>query len=82
MVTTSKPVGVADLTSAEAGPATAKTAEEHGLHVDVLASEASTESLVQALAEYGSGLRRTAAESGEPVLRPSQRKGATRRKAK
>jgi uroporphyrinogen III methyltransferase / synthase len=64
------------------GPATAKTAEEHGLHVDVLASEASTESLVQALADYGSGLRRTAAESGEPVLRPSQRKGATRRKAK
>ena len=64
------------------GPATAKTAEEHGLHVDVLATEASAESLVEALAEYGSGLRRTAAESGEPVLRPSQRKGATRRKAK
>jgi uroporphyrinogen III methyltransferase / synthase len=64
------------------GPATAKTAEEHGLHVDVLATEASAESLVAALAEYGAGLRRTAAESGEPVLRPSQRKGATRRKAK
>jgi uroporphyrinogen III methyltransferase/synthase len=64
------------------GPATAKTAEEHGLHVDVLAAEASAESLVAALAEYGAGLRRTAVESGEPVLRPSQRKGATRRKAK
>ena len=64
------------------GPATAKTAEEHGLHVDVLAAEASADALVAALAEYGSGLRRTAAESGEPVLRPSQRKGSTRRKAK
>jgi uroporphyrinogen III methyltransferase/synthase len=64
------------------GPATAKTAEEHGLHVDVLAAEASADSLVAALAEYGSGLRRTATESGEPVLRPSQRKGTTRRKAK
>ena len=64
------------------GPATAKTAEEHGLHVDVLATEASTDSLVAALAEYGAGLRRTAIESGEPVLRPSQRKSTTRRKAK
>jgi uroporphyrinogen III methyltransferase/synthase len=64
------------------GPATAKTAEEHGLQVDVLAAEASADSLVQALAEYGAGLRRTAAETGEAVVRPSQRKGATRRKAK
>jgi uroporphyrinogen III methyltransferase/synthase len=64
------------------GPATAKTAEEHGLHVDVLAAEASADSLVQALAEYGAGLRRVAAETGEAVVRPSQRKGATRRKAK
>lgn len=64
------------------GPATAKTAEEHGLRVDVLAPEPSTEALVQALAEYGAGLRLSAVEAGDPVLRPSQRKGATRRTAK
>ena len=64
------------------GPATAKTAEEHGLRVDVLAPEPSTEALVQALADYGNGLRLSAVEAGEPVLRPSQRKGAARRTAK
>ena len=64
------------------GPATAKTAEEHGLRVDVLAAEPSTEALVAALAEYGTGLRLSAGEAGEPVLRPSQRKGAARRSAK
>ncbi|WP_088317718.1 uroporphyrinogen-III synthase [Kineosporia sp. R_H_3] len=64
------------------GPATAKTAEEHGLRVDVLAPEPNTEALVQALAEYGTGVRLSAVEAGEPVLRPSQRKGAARRTAK
>ncbi len=64
------------------GPATAKTAQEHGLRVDVLAAEPSTEALVEALADYGRGLRISAAESGEPVRRPSQRKGASRRTAK
>jgi uroporphyrinogen III methyltransferase/synthase len=63
------------------GPATAKTAEEHGLRVDVLASEPTAEALVDALAEYGSGLR-LSAPPGEPVLRPSQRKGGARRTAK
>ena len=64
------------------GPATAKTAEEHGLRVDVLAGEASAAALVDALAEYGTGLRLAAIEAGEPVVRPSQRKAAARRKAK
>jgi uroporphyrinogen III methyltransferase/synthase len=64
------------------GPATAKTAQEHGLRVDVLAPEPSSEALVQALADYGVGLRLSAIEAGGPVLRPSQRKGATRRTAK
>lgn len=64
------------------GPQTAKTAQEHGLRVDVLAAEPSAEALVEALAEYGHGLRISAAEAGEPVLRPSQRRGATRRTAK
>jgi uroporphyrinogen III methyltransferase/synthase len=38
--------------------------------------------VVGALAEYGTGLRLSAAEAGEPVLRPSQRRSATRRTAK
>jgi len=64
------------------GPATAKTAEEHGLRVDVLAPEANGRSLVEALAEYGTGLRLSAIEAGEPVVRPSQRKAGARRKAR
>ncbi len=64
------------------GPATAKTAEEHGLRVDVLAPDASAEALVDALAEYGVGLATTAAEAGERVLRPSARRVSARRKAK
>jgi uroporphyrinogen III methyltransferase/synthase len=64
------------------GPQTAKTAEEHGLRVDVLAAEPSADALVDALAEYGAGLRLSADEAGEPVLRPSQRKGSARRTAK
>ncbi|WP_426563522.1 uroporphyrinogen-III synthase [Angustibacter sp. McL0619] len=64
------------------GPATAKTAEEHGLRVDVLAPEASAGALVEALAEYGAGLRLAALEAGEPVVRPSERKNSARRKAR
>ncbi|HET9654184.1 MAG TPA: bifunctional uroporphyrinogen-III C-methyltransferase/uroporphyrinogen-III synthase [Kineosporiaceae bacterium] len=64
------------------GPQTAKTAEEHGLRVDVLAPEPSADALVAALAEYGAGLRLSAVEAGETPLRPSQRRGATRRTAK
>ena len=64
------------------GPATAKSAEEHGLRVDVLAPEASADSLVDALAEYGVGLAVAAAEVGESVVRPSARRPSTRRKAK
>ncbi len=64
------------------GPATAKTAEEHGLRVDVLAPEASSDSLIDALADYGLGLAAAAAEAGEPVVRPSAKKSASRRRAK
>ncbi len=63
------------------GPATAKTAEEHGLRVDVLAPEPSSASVVDALGEYGTGLRVAAAEAGEPVLRPSERRPSARRRA-
>jgi len=64
------------------GPATAKTAEEHGLRVDVLAPEPSAEALVEALAGFGQGIRAAAAEAGEPVLRPSQKKASSRRRAR
>ncbi len=64
------------------GPATAKTAEEHGLRVDVLAAEPSAASVVDALAEYGAGLRVAAVEAGEPVLRPSQKRPSARRRAR
>ncbi|MFV0459655.1 MAG: uroporphyrinogen-III synthase [Actinomycetales bacterium] len=64
------------------GPATAKTAEEHGLKVDVLAPNPSANDLVDALADYGSGLRRAAISDGLPVLRPSQRGHSNRRRAR
>jgi uroporphyrinogen III methyltransferase/synthase len=64
------------------GPATAKTAEEHGLRVDVLSPEPSAAALVEALAEYGASLRLAAMEAGEPVVRPSERKTSSRRRAR
>ncbi|WP_109509820.1 uroporphyrinogen-III synthase [Nocardioides speluncae] len=63
------------------GPATAKTAEEHGLRVDVLAPEPSVELLVDALADFGAARRASLIESGQPVTKPSERKPSTRRKA-
>jgi len=64
------------------GPATAKAAEEHGLRVDVLAPEASSDALVDALADYGLGLAVAAAEAGEAVVRPSAKKSSSRRRAR
>ena len=64
------------------GPATAKTAEEHGLRVDVLAAEPSVEVLAEALAEFGAARRLALMEAGEPVTKPSQRRRTSaRRKA-
>jgi uroporphyrinogen III methyltransferase/synthase len=63
------------------GPATAKTAEEHGLRVDVLAPSPSVADLAGALSEYGTSLRSAAVTAGEPVLRPSQKRATARRKA-
>jgi uroporphyrinogen III methyltransferase/synthase len=63
------------------GPATAKTAEEHGLRVDVLAPSPSVADLACALSEYGATLRASAVAAGEPVLRPSQKRTTARRKA-
>lgn len=64
------------------GPATAKTAQEHGLRVDVLAPEASAISLVDALAGHGVGLAVAASEAGQPVRRPSEKRPASRRRAR
>lgn len=64
------------------GPATAKTAEEHGLRVDVLASKPDVEELVDALADFGAARRLELVESGQPVTKPSDRKASSRRKAK
>ncbi|MBR7743303.1 bifunctional uroporphyrinogen-III C-methyltransferase/uroporphyrinogen-III synthase [Phycicoccus sp. BSK3Z-2] len=63
------------------GPATAKTAEEHGLRVDVLAPEPRAEALVDALADHGRSLALAASEAGEEVLRPSQRRPSGRKRA-
>ena len=60
------------------GPQTAKTAEENGLRVDVLAPAPSVAALVEALAEYGAASRLAALAAGEPVLRPSQRRSTRR----
>lgn len=64
------------------GPATAKTAEEHGLRVDVMAPAPSAAALAQALADFGAGRRDAATAAGEPVYRPSERRPGSRRKAR
>lgn len=64
------------------GPATAKTAEEHGLRVDVMAPEPSVHSLAQALADFGVRRREAAVAAGDPVTRPSERRPGSRRRAR
>ena len=63
------------------GPATAKTAEEHGLRVDVMSPKPDVEVLVDALADFGAARRLAMVEAGQPVTRPSDRKPSARRKA-
>ncbi|MFD6326022.1 uroporphyrinogen-III synthase [Streptomyces sp. NPDC058442] len=62
------------------GPATAKTAEEHGLRVDVMAPEPSVHKLAAALADFGARRRLAAIEAGDPVTRPSERRPGSRRR--
>ena len=62
------------------GPATAKTAEEHGLRVDVMAANPSIEDLVEALADFGAVRRADQIESGQVPTRPSQKRPSSRRK--
>ncbi|MFN8195591.1 MAG: uroporphyrinogen-III synthase [Nocardioidaceae bacterium] len=63
------------------GPATAKTAEEHGLRVDVLAPKPDIDVLVDALADFGATRRLAMVEAGQTVTKPSERKPSARRKA-
>jgi uroporphyrinogen III methyltransferase/synthase len=62
------------------GPATAAAAEEHGLRVDVLAETPSAVALADTLAAFGSARRASAAEAGDPVLRPSEKRSTARRR--
>lgn len=62
------------------GPQTAKTAEEHGLRVDVMAAQSTIAGLVEALADHGESLRAAAGEAGETSWRPSRRRPPVRRK--
>jgi uroporphyrinogen III methyltransferase/synthase len=63
------------------GPATAKTAEEHGLRVDVLAAHPDVDELVDALADFGAARRAAMVDSGQPVTKPSERKPTSRKRA-
>lgn len=63
------------------GPQTAKTAQEYGLRVDVMADKPSVSALAEALAEYGAKRRAAQIEAGDPLRKPSQmRRGARRRR--
>src|SRR5215472_204308 len=62
------------------GPQKAKTATEFGLRVDVTAPKPSVLALVDALAEFGAAQRDAAAEAGEPLRRPSERRRGARRR--
>ena len=64
------------------GPETAKTAAEFGLRVDVIAPKPSAAALVDALAEFGAGIRDAATAAGEPVRRPSERRRGARRRVR
>jgi uroporphyrinogen III methyltransferase/synthase len=63
------------------GPATAATAKEHGLRVDVLSPDPSAAALAEALAEFGAARRAAQLAAGDPVTRPSERTRARRRRA-
>ena len=64
------------------GPQTAKTAEEHGLRVDVLAETPSVDCLADALAAYGLAQRLAAEANGEWTGKPGRPRASSRRKAK
>ncbi|WP_193072190.1 MULTISPECIES: uroporphyrinogen-III synthase [unclassified Brevibacterium] len=56
------------------GPATANTAAEHGLRVDVLAEEANLTSLIDGLVEFAMSSREDDLAAGTTPTRPSQKR--------
>lgn len=56
------------------GPATARTCEEHGLRVDVMAAKPSVVALADALASFAAARRDDLVARGETVVKPSQHK--------
>ncbi|MFG6199603.1 uroporphyrinogen-III synthase [Nonomuraea sp. JJY05] len=64
------------------GPQTAKTAEEFGLRVDVMADKPSASALAAAVAEYGAKQRQAALAAGDTPRRPSQNRRGARRRAR
>jgi len=64
------------------GPQTAKTAEEFGLRVDVIASEPSALLLADEVAEFAAKRRDDMLEAGQPFRRPSEMRRGARRRAK
>ncbi|MEU9887216.1 bifunctional uroporphyrinogen-III C-methyltransferase/uroporphyrinogen-III synthase [Sphaerisporangium sp. NPDC051011] len=64
------------------GPQTAKTAEEFGLRVDIMADNPSAGALAAALAEYGAKQRQAALAAGDVPRRPSQTRRGARRRAR
>ncbi len=63
------------------GPATAATAKEHGLRVDVLAEIPNVEVLADNLAAHAETMRLAALANGELTWRPSRRRVGARRRA-
>ncbi|MEV1169886.1 bifunctional uroporphyrinogen-III C-methyltransferase/uroporphyrinogen-III synthase [Nonomuraea sp. NPDC049784] len=64
------------------GPQTAKTAEEFGLRVDVMADKPSASALAAAVAEYGTKQRQAAMAAGDTPRKPSQNRRGARRRGK
>ncbi|MBB6556430.1 uroporphyrinogen-III synthase [Nonomuraea rubra] len=64
------------------GPQTAKTAEEFGLRVDVMADKPSASALAAAVAEFGAKQRQAALVAGDIPRRPSQNRRGARRRAR
>lgn len=62
------------------GEATAATAHDHGLRVDVIPDRTTSAGLVDALAAHAVERSRSVAESGSGVVRPSQRRTGGRRR--
>ncbi len=63
------------------GPQTEKTAQEHGLRVDVLADTPNVMVLADNLAAHAETLRLAAIENGDATWRPSRRRAGSRRRS-